>query len=472
MPLRQREEIQEVPRQVTAGADQAIPGPITSSPSVGLGRRGLQLLYDACIGVVWTIMLPLFLGAGVLRPRLARKALSLSTVGLVRLPPPAARRKRVLVHGVSVGEIKASQSLVLALSERYEVVVSAFSDTGMQVARQLFPEIEVVRYPFDFAPIVARFWRRVCPDFVLLVELEAWPCFLRAANRRGAPVAVVSGRITEQSFRRYQLFGALPEFGRISLFAAQDEAYAARFAALAGSSERVLVTGNVKVDGLRGAVDGAVSDRLLDLRRQLGLPEERGAPFVIVAGSTHEPEEEAFVDAARESLPEARLIVVPRHPERAAAVQDALAAGGRGAPSPERLSELRALGQAADPRRPLIVDTIGELEELYGVADAVFIGGSLIPHGGQNMMEPAAQGVPVVYGPHVDNFLNETEMLEAVGAALRVDDAASLGNALATLAADPPMRRRMGEAGRSALRAERGATVATLDALRARIGLA
>ena len=140
------------------------------------------MLYDVALGLVWAVMLPLFLLAGVLKPRLARKALSLSTVGLTRLSPTGSGRQRVLVHGVSVGGIKASQSLVHALQERYEVVVSAFSDTGMQVARQLFPEIEVVRYPFDFAPIVTRFWRLVCPDFVLLVELEAWPCFLRAAN--------------------------------------------------------------------------------------------------------------------------------------------------------------------------------------------------------------------------------------------------------------------------------------------------
>ena len=457
---------------MTLGADQAIPGPITSSPRVGLGRRGLQLLYDVAIGLVWAVMLPLFLVAGLLKPRLARKALSLSTFGLARLTPTGPERRRVLVHGVSVGEIKASQSLVHALEERYEVVVSAFSDTGMQVARQLFPHIEVVRYPFDFAPLVARFWRRVCPDFVLLVELEAWPCFLRAANRRGAPVAVVSGRITEQSFRRYQLFGALPEFGRISLFAAQDEAYAARFAALAGSADRVLVTGNVKVDGLRGARDSSADTRLQRLREEVGIADVSPAPFVIVAGSTHEPEEEAFVEAARGALPGARLILVPRHPERAEGVQEALSRDGVAAHAPERLSELRAQGRPANPLRPLLVDTIGELEELYGVADAVFIGGSLIPHGGQNMMEPAAQGVPVVYGPHVDNFLNETQMLEAAGAALRVTDADALGEALRTLASDPGMRQRMGEAGRKALRAERGATVATLEALSARIGLA
>ncbi|MDG1983448.1 MAG: glycosyltransferase N-terminal domain-containing protein [Planctomycetota bacterium] len=457
-------------RQVTGGAEQATPGPITSSPSVGLGRRALQMVYDVAIGLVWALMLPLFLVAGLARPRLARKALSLSTFGLCKLPPSAPRRERVLVHGVSVGEIKASQSLVHALSERYEVVVSAFSDTGMQVAGQLFPELQVVRYPFDFAPLVARFWRRVRPDFVLLVELEAWPCFLRAANRRGAPVAVVSGRITEQSFRRYKLFGALPEFGRVSLFAAQDEAYAARFAALAGSGERVLVTGNVKVDGLRGAREGPRRPALARLREQFGLRAEEASSFVIVAGSTHEPEELAFVEAARAALPEARLVLVPRHPERAQGVSEALSEALD--EEPELLSELRLAGRSADPRRPLIVDTIGELEEIYGVADAVFIGGSLIPHGGQNMMEPAAQGVPVVYGPHVDNFLHETELLESAGAALRVPDARRLGSALVELAQKPELRQRMGEAGRRVLLAERGATGATLEALRARIGLA
>ena len=454
------------------GADPAVPEPITSSPRVGPGRRALQMVYDVLIGLVWALTLPLFLLAGLVRPRFARKALSLSTVGLVRLPAPG-ERQRVLVHGVSVGEIKASQSLVHALRGRYEVVVSAFSDTGLQVARQLYPDLEIVRYPFDFAPIVARFWRRVRPDYVLLVELEAWPCFLRAANRRGAPVAVVSGRITEQSFRRYKLFGALPEFGRISLFAAQDEAYAGRFADLAGSSERVVVTGNVKVDGLRGAADPEKDVEVARLREEVGLGAAgRERPFVVVAGSTHEPEEVAFVRAARDAVPEARLIVVPRHPERGAGVQESLGELLGEAGAPERLSDLRAAGRPADPARPLIVDTIGELEALYGVADAVFIGGSLIPHGGQNMMEPAAQGVPVVYGPHVDNFLNETELLERAVAAVRVQDAAGLGATLARWARDPEARAQMGDAGRRALQAERGATGATLEALRARIGLA
>lgn len=438
------------------------------------------MVYDVAIGAIWLILAPLFLLGGLFKRRLARKALSLSGVGLPRLGPSKSARPRVLVHGVSVGEIKASQSLVAALRGSYEVVVSAFSDTGLQVAGQLFPGTTIVRYPFDFWPLVRRFWRRIQPDYVLLLELEAWPCFLREANRRGAPVAVVSGRITASSFRRYRMFGSLPEFGRISLFAAQDEAYAGRFRALAGSGDRVVVTGNVKVDGLRVRESSLQDHGFQRLVREAGLGEARltagpstggDAPLVLVAGSTHAPEEGMFLKAALAGAPGARIIIVPRHPDRSAAVVAELAGLLPDGCGPERLSDLRASGGVGDVARPLIVDTIGELERLYGLADLVFIGGSLIPHGGQNMMEPAAQGRPVIYGPHVQNFLEETAILEAAGAALRVSDEPGLEEALRSLAGDMEERLRMGERGRTAVAAQRGATRATLAALAERCGL-
>jgi len=454
-----------------AGRPAVFPPPITSSPEVGLRRRALQVLYDVSIGLIWLGLLPLFLVGGLVRPRLRRKALSLSTLGLPDLGPPDPDRPRVLVHGVSVGEIKASQSLVAALRPRYDVVVSAFSDTGLQVARQLYAGLPIVRYPFDFVPLVRRFWSRIRPDFVLLLELEAWPCFLREANRRGAPVAVVSGRITEGSFKRYRMFGSLPEFGRISLFAAQDEAYAERFRALAGSGERVVVTGNVKVDGLRVRESSLQDGDFEALARDAGARPGTGAPLVLVAGSTHEGEEVAFVRAAREAAPGARLIVVPRHPERAPAVRAAIDALPGATGRSELLSEVQERGTPADVSRPLIVDRIGVLERIYGLADIVFIGGSLVPHGGQNMMEPAAQGRPVLYGPHVQNFLLETAALEAAGAARRVPDEAALGAALAELVRDPALRAEMGERGRAEVAGQRGATAATLAALEARIGL-
>lgn len=447
-----------------------VPAPITSSPRVGLRRRALQLVYDVAIGSLWAGLLPFFLLAGLVKRRLARKALSLSTVGLVDLGPPDPERPRILVHGVSVGEIKASQSLVAALRDRYEVVVSAFSDTGLQVARQLYDGIEIVRYPFDFVPLVRRFWRRIQPDYVLLLELEAWPCFLREANRRGSPVAVVSGRITDGSYRRYRMFGSLPEFGRISLFAAQDETYAARFRELAGSDERVVVTGNVKIDGLRVRESSLQDEDFQRLVRDTGLAGSADRPLAITAGSTHDPEEAIFLRAALAAAPGARLIVVPRHPERSSSVKAALE-GIPGAASAERLSELREAGRAGDPARPLIVDTIGVLERIYGLSDIVYIGGSLVPHGGQNMMEPAAQGRPVIYGPHTGNFVAETRLLEGAGAAIRVQDEGELRAAIQRLAADPAERQRLGERGRAAVASQGGATAATLEALRERCSL-
>lgn len=449
----------------------AAPPPLTSSPPVGPGQWILQRIYDVAIGVVWLGLAPLFLVGGLLKPRLARKALSLSTMGLPKLGPPDPERPRVLVHGVSVGEIKAAQSIVAALGERNEVIVSAFSDTGLQVAGQLFPDTTIVRYPFDFLPLVRRFWSRIRPDHVLLMELEAWPCFLREANRHGAPVAVVSGRITEESFRRYRMFGSLPEFGRISLFAAQDEVYAARFRKLARSGARVMVTGNVKIDGLQPRGTRESDPAFARLLEETGLADLEDPPLVVVAGSTHEPEERLFIEAAVQAVPVGRLIVVPRHPERSPAVAATLGQLLPQDQAPQRLSELRAGEGAVDVRRPLVIDTIGELERLYGLADLVFIGGSLIEHGGQNMMEPAAQGRPVLYGPHVSNFAEETALLEGAGAAIRVGNPDELARELGRLAGDPEARARMGEAGRRALLEERGATRATLAALAERCGL-
>jgi len=441
--------------------------------------RALNLVYDLVLGVGFAIVLPLVLTVGMLRPRLVRKALSLSTWRLPKLPPP--QRPRVLVHGVSVGEIKASQSLVRALRARHEVVVSAFSDTGLEVARQLYPDLQVVRFPIDFLPLVRRFWRRIRPHQVLLMELEAWPCFLREANRRGAPVSIVSGRITDRSFARYRVFGALPQFERISLFAVQDETYADRFATLTGSRDRIVVTGNVKVDGLRLGV--APRDaRFEELARLAG-----GAPGqrVLVAGSTHEPEERWVLDAFRAADPGARIILVPRHPERADSLEASLAevgSAGAGQPGnrdpethaagarPQRLSRLRK-GEAPDPSRPLLVDTIGELERVYALADIVFVGGSLVPHGGQNMLEPAAQGKPVLYGPHTGNFVQETTLLERAEAALRVADVEALRAAVAELLRDPERAHAMGARAVLAVERQRGATEATLRALAERTGL-
>jgi 3-deoxy-D-manno-octulosonic-acid transferase len=373
--------------------------------------------------------------------------------------PPLGTRPRVLIHGVSVGEIKGAASLVRRLSRErqdLEVVLSSITDTGLEMARQQYPSLTALRFPFDHSWLARRFLKRLAPSAIVLIELELWPNLLREANRLGIPVAVVNGRITARSFGRYRLLERwCPQFGRISLFCAQTETYAQRFSGLGVSAERLCITGNVKVDGIvvGRAEPGA------DLRRWLA---GGAGQAVWVAGSTHAPEERWVVEAWARALPAARLVLVPRHPHRAAEIQQQLA--GLGFPA-QRLSELRQGQMAPDPRQPLLVDTIGELERVYGLADLVFVGGSLIPHGGQNLLEPAAQGIPVLHGPHMHNFVQETQLLAEAGASRQVADGEELGRAAAELLAQPERAQAMGTAGRLAVARQQGATEATWLAL-------
>jgi len=443
---------------VSRPAAAALPSAIRGDPRVGVLPALLHGLYDlgwlsfAVFGGPWLAWMSLR------RPGFGTMVVERLGRGVGAIP--RATRPRILVHGVSVGEVKAAHSLVTLLEERHpgcEVVLSSSTPTGLEMARKLYPQNLAVRYPADLSFVARRFLRALEPVLVILLELEVWPNFLRECSRRGTTVAVVNGRITEKSHGRYRLLKhGLPEFGRISLFCAQTDEYAARFASLGIDPGRVCVTGNVKFDGLRsGPVDaGEELTRLVAPRAGTG---------VVVAGSTHEPEELYVARALRRSLPGARLVLVPRHPPRCGDLVERLRAEGIAA---QRLSELRA-GATLDPRAPLIVDTIGELERVYALSDVVFVGGSLVPHGGQNLLEPAAQGKPVLFGPHVHNFLPEAALLLAAGAARRVEDPAGLERELVALFADPEARARMGAAGVQAVAAQRGAVHITLRALEA-----
>lgn len=432
----------------------ALPQPVRGDQHGGLFRALLHGLYDAA----W--LLGLVLGSPWLAVRCLKGA-GFRRMVVERLRPPAISpprpgdRPRVLVHGVSVGEIKAALALVQSLERDrpdLEVVLSTTTTTGQAMARKLFPGHALVRFPADLSFLVSLFLRRVRPEAVVLIELEVWPNFLRIANRHGVPVAVVNGRITAKSYDRYRWFRRLlPQFDRISLYCAQSDAYAARFVALGVRAERVHVTGNIKVDGLHvGRLDPGD-----ELRARLGAAKGQA---VLVAGSTHEPEELLLVEAWRASGQGARLVLVPRHPERAPDVQRALFERGVEA---ELLTELRQQDAAGDPARVAIADTIGELERLYALSDLAFVGGSLVAHGGQNVLEPAAQGVPVLVGPHVHNFRQEVALLVECGACRKVADGRQLAEVLGELLMDPARSRAMGQAGLAAVASQRGATQAT-----------
>jgi 3-deoxy-D-manno-octulosonic-acid transferase len=431
------------------------PAPIRSDPNPGFANAFLHRVYD----LAWLVAIagfgPLLLWRGwrdqeqreLVAERLVRRSLGTGD-----------GRPVVLVHGVSVGEIKGARSLVERLARErpdLEPVLSTTTSTGARVARSLYPQLRVVRFPADHSRVVRRFFDRLAPVAVVLVELEIWPNFLREANLRGVPLAVVNGRITSRSFGRYRLFKHLfPQFNRISLFCVQNETYAERFLRLFVDARRVVVTGNVKIDGLAvGRVDPGP-----ELLRFCARPP--GAAVVVV-GSSHEPEERWALEGWRRHAPGARLVLVPRHPSRVNGLVETCRAAGQRL---QRLTQLRA-GEAPDPTVPLVVDTIGELERVYGLADVAFVGGSLIPHGGQNVLEPAAQGLPVVFGPHMDNFRQEAALLLDAGGASQHPDADSCWRAIGNLVADPAAARSMGERGRAAVASQGGATDHTWRAL-------
>ncbi len=370
----------------------------------------------------------------------------------------------VWIHGVSVGEVKAAGTLIARLrAERPDLrlVLSSTTPAGHALARKLHPDLTVVFYPLDFGPFPGRALRRIRPACVLLMELEIWPNFLEVAARRGIPVAVINGRMSEKSFRGYRrLRGLLPQFDRIQVYCVQDASYRRRLLDLGVDGARIEVTGNMKYDSV------ALRDpawETVELRRWLS-PD--GQP-VVVAGSTHDDEELRLADLVRRlkaaTVPALRLVVAPRHPERTPTIVEALTRAGH---STVRWSETQQGRTALRTDDVLVVDTIGQLETFYGACDVAFVGGSLVAHGGQNMLEPAALGKAVVFGPHTNNFRTDVRLLIAGDAVCQVRDVDQLQTCLADLLRDGDRRRALGDRAVAVIRCNQGATERTLQALR------
>ena len=446
-------------------ASEASSQPVRHDPYPGLRNGLMYAAYDLLWAGVTLLLAPWWVFHCLFSASFRRMVWQRLTGDLPRLAPASAQRPRVLVHGVSVGEVLASRALVHSLREHCDVVISASTNTGMEVARREFSDLTVVRFPLDPSPVIRRFLRRVQPQHVILMELEVWPNFLKWSNRLGAPVAIVNGRITERSLRNYLRFHrSLPQFLRISLFAAQNEDYARRFEQLLGDDRPVVITGNIKADGLQmGALP-----RDAALQELEGWFAGRPDQPVLLAGSTHGDEEIMVYEAFHKACPTARIVLVPRHPPRAQEVVEGLAERGHRA---QRLTQLRSGEVTLDPTAALIADTVGEMRRLYELSTIVFVGGSLVAHGGQNMLEPAARAKPVLYGPHTDNFVQETALLEQAGGALRVSDPEELSREVRRLVEDPLACQRMAEAAIEVVRAQRGATARTLRALGDHLGI-
>jgi 3-deoxy-D-manno-octulosonic-acid transferase len=369
------------------------------------------------------------------------------------LPP----EPRCWIHAVSVGEAAAAAPLVAAMAQRWprlSIVMTTVTATGARIVTDRIGHLATHRYfPVDLPGPVRRALDSVRPRFFVGLETELWPNFLRALARRGIPAMVANGRISDRSFRRYRLVRRFmgKMLSRVAVFGMQSEEDARRIIALGAPAERVVVTGNLKAD-----LSTEPGDRDPIWRAVLGA--EPGG-LLWIAGSTHRGEETAILGAHQRlarRFPELRLLLAPRHPERASEVEDLVRDHGF------RAIRRTAFTGRQDPKAVIILDTVGELADLYTLADLVFVGGSLVPSGGHNMLEPAQRRRPVLFGPHTSNFRESAELLCAAGGAVVVKDALDLAREAERLLEEPAQRRAMGEAGFSAVTTRQGAVSATL----------
>jgi 3-deoxy-D-manno-octulosonic-acid transferase len=354
------------------------------------------------------------------------------------------------LHAVSVGEVSAAAALVRALRERHpEVpfVLTTATPTGRAHAAALFGAgIDVRFLPYDTPGSVRRFLARVRPRAAIIMETELWPNLLHECGRRGVPVLFASARLAASSVPRYRRFGTLFSAGlRNAWVAAQTTADADRFIALGAAPVRTQVVGNLKFDMRLG--EAAAEDGLTLRDRYLG------GRAVWTAGSTHEGEEDIVLEAhamVERAVRGALLVLVPRHPQRFEAVAALLERRGLVFDRRGQSETVRSEAQV------LLLDTMGELTAFYAASDAAFVGGSLVPVGGHNLLEPAALGLPVITGPYTQNAPEIARLLMAAGGAFEVAGSTELADAAGRLLADPALRARMGESARRVVETHRG----------------
>jgi 3-deoxy-D-manno-octulosonic-acid transferase len=368
------------------------------------------------------------------------------------------------LHAVSVGETRAAISLIRALKKAFPdhaLVLTNVTETGHAVAEEIDEVDLCLFFPFDISFAVRRVLRRLQPEMVVIVETEIWPNLVRCAHRDGIPMVLVNGRISDRSFPRYRrvrslLQPVLKQFSALCMQTGQD---ADRILAIGAPSERVEVTGNLKFDMSCDGI-GDMSQQVLRDTYKLPL-----AGLVWVAGSTHPGEEEGILetfDAMCEQGVGLSLVLAPRHPERARDVGQLLTT--RGLKWVARTDLDRHDGRLHNGE-VLLVDTVGELLKLYAAADVVFVGGSLVPVGGHNVLEASLLKKPVLFGPHMENFREIARLLSEAGGGKMVKRT-ELSGVLGGLLADGQARDAMGRSGYEFLRGHAGATERTVNAIR------
>ncbi len=355
-------------------------------------------------------------------------------------------------HAASVGEVIASQRLLEGIREKWphkKLLISAFTPTGKETAIVKTKADGVIFLPLDLPWVVRRVLKKVNPSVLILMETELWPNMISGAGNMGIPVVVVNGRISDRSYGKYWFISPLLRkvFDHINRFLMQSDADAQRIITLGADHSKVTVTGNIKFD-------------LKAVNKDIPFMDEWGGPLLI-AGSTHKGEDAPILEIYKElkdKYPTLKLILAPRHIERVREVEDILEEMGLGY---VRRSQVKDhIGYSI-----LLLDTLGELLSFYKYGDIVFVGGSLVPVGGHNLLEPALYGKPVLFGPNVQNFRDAAQILMDCGGGIKVKDADDLRNLLVRLLSDNNLCESLGEKARQAVLNNQGATERTLDEL-------
>ncbi len=371
---------------------------------------------------------------------------------------PPEKTGGIVVHAVSVGEVNAASSLVKALSQHFPqlpLCLTTFTPTGSDRVHSLFQnEVFHVYVPLDLPGAVKRFFDRVQPVFLIIMETEIWPNLYIEANRRDIPVMIANARISERSIQGYRRFKRMTTaaLSHVSWIAAQSKLDAERLIAIGADETRLEVTGNLKFDV---ELPPGLLEQGEAIRQTWG-----SKRLVLVAGSTHEGDEKPVLEAFKQLLrqyPEALLVLVPRHPERFGRAAQLTRACGLTVCLHSELIDCPPSAQC------FIVDAMGELLRYYAACDVAFVGGSLEPIGGHNALEPAALAKPVLFGPHTFNFKDITDQLLNTGAAIRVNNARDLEETTARLFKQPDARDQMGRAGLELVKSGQGALERTVE---------
>ncbi len=371
-------------------------------------------------------------------------------------------KKCIWIHAVSVGEVNATKTIVEELQKRfgdYEIVISTTTDTGFARASAIFGSNHTVTYfPFDFSPVMHRAFREIRPAICLLMELEVWPNLVQIAEQQNVPVVVVNGRITERSFSGYRKIKPIAEktFGRVSLILAQTEEYAQRFKQIGAAKEKVIVTGSLKYDTAQIAdkVEGADA-----LAAELGISNEK----LWVAGGTGPGEEEILLDVYRnlkqqDRFRNLRLVLVPRKPERFDEVAQLIEQASL------PLIRYSQIKTAAKSKIDAVIlgDTMGDLRKFYSLATIIFVGRSLVPMGGSDMIEAAALGKCTVFGPSTYNFQQTADALLAAQGGIMVKDEQELLQVMEKCLSEPDFTEKIAHNGQEVIKKNQGATQKTI----------